>query len=235
MKNRTVLIATAVIVLGLLIASLIFVFKIRSLRVQLAQTGQLASELQRNIDSISEIKDKLTTEKERLQADAVSYIALNAKLQKEKEKLQDALDSSQRTIQAKEADLQRSRQKMEKLEKKITKTAIGQKGKYAEEKNALEEKITTLQTVIQEEKAGYHYNLAVAYTQANLYDEAIATYERSLELKPDNPEAHFNLGLLYDNVKQEREKAIEHYRAYLRLKPDAADKEEIESWITELK
>ena len=74
----------------------------------------------------------------------------------------------------------------------------------------------------------------MAYTQANLYDEAIEAYEKSLTFDQNNAEAHYNLGLLYDKVKTDPEKAVLHYKKYLELKPDAEDKEEIETWIQQL-
>ncbi|MEZ6195344.1 MAG: tetratricopeptide repeat protein [Planctomycetota bacterium] len=41
------------------------------------------------------------------------------------------------------------------------------------------------------------YSLAVALFQNRLADEAVATYERLVELDPDHAEGHCNLGLLY--------------------------------------
>jgi len=74
----------------------------------------------------------------------------------------------------------------------------------------------------------------VAYSQAKLYEEAIFEYEESLKLNANNPEAHYNLGLLYENCIGETEKALEHYRKYLELKPNAEDSAEVEAWIKRL-
>ena len=52
-----------------------------------------------------------------------------------------------------------------------------------------------------------------------------------MKLNPDNPDAHYNLGLLYENHQKDPIKACLHYRKYLELKPQAEDKEEVENWI----
>jgi len=54
-----------------------------------------------------------------------------------------------------------------------------------------------------------------------MLSDAIAQYHEALRLKPDYPEAHYNLGLdLYGAGKVSE--AIAEYREALRLKPDYA-------------
>ena len=57
---------------------------------------------------------------------------------------------------------------------------------------------------------------------------------KSLEINPGNPEAHYNLGLLYDKVKNKPEKAVIHYKKYLEIEPYAEDKEEVMKLIKKL-
>ncbi|MBI4691105.1 MAG: tetratricopeptide repeat protein [Nitrospirae bacterium] len=65
-----------------------------------------------------------------------------------------------------------------------------------------------------------HNNLGVAiYLAKGLLDEAIKHYQIALKIKPDYPEAHYNLGNVYRN-KGWLDKAIEHYQIAIRLKPD---------------
>jgi tetratricopeptide (TPR) repeat protein len=69
------------------------------------------------------------------------------------------------------------------------------------------------------------YNLAVAYQNEGMLDEAVEQYELSILINPNNIKAggvHYNLGLLYSS-KGYWDKAIEHYEAALRLKPDLPD------------
>lgn len=207
--------------------SLTILFNRQRLRAQFAQSKNMLQGLEQELARIQAEKEKLTKENERLQADAVSYVALNTKLQDEKEKLQ-------KTIETKEADLQRLTKELEEVENKIAPEALSQQDKLIKEKAGLEKKINTLNNTLRKERALFHYNLGVAYTQAKLYDEAIEAYEKSLKFYPANPEAHYNLGLLYHNIKQDPEKAVQHYRKYLELKPDSEDKEEVKGWIESL-
>ena len=63
-----------------------------------------------------------------------------------------------------------------------------------------------------------HNNLAVLLT-AGQPDTAIAHLEQALRLKPDYPEAHYNLGNAL-SAKDRWTDAIAHYESALRLKPD---------------
>ena len=69
-----------------------------------------------------------------------------------------------------------------------------------------------------------HYNLGVFYTQHKEYKRAIAEFEKAIELNPDDPYAHFNLGYIYAEYLVDRSKAVEHFRHYLRL-ADKSDKD----------
>ena len=66
------------------------------------------------------------------------------------------------------------------------------------------------------------YNLGLALGKAGKIDEAIAHFQRAVQLKPDFAEAHNYLGtaLLQGGKVPE---AIEQYRQALRIKPDYMD------------
>jgi tetratricopeptide (TPR) repeat protein len=49
-------------------------------------------------------------------------------------------------------------------------------------------------------------------------DQAREHYERALAINPSYPDAHYNLGLLYQNTGQPM-KAVHHWKAYLKLDP----------------
>ena len=53
------------------------------------------------------------------------------------------------------------------------------------------------------------------------YDKAISFYLRSIELKPDDADAYFNMGIAYNN-QGNYPKAIESYEKAIDLKPDYA-------------
>lgn len=57
-------------------------------------------------------------------------------------------------------------------------------------------------------------------------------FAQSLEAHPNNPDAHYNLALIYDTYYQDLRRAIQHYQAYLQSlnEPDEAT----ESWLKQL-
>ncbi len=55
-------------------------------------------------------------------------------------------------------------------------------------------------------------------------------YEKALEIEPDDPVAHKNLGTIYAKYLNNPQKAIEHYRKYLEIAPDS-DAEIIRNYI----
>jgi tetratricopeptide (TPR) repeat protein len=64
-----------------------------------------------------------------------------------------------------------------------------------------------------------------------LVDEALAAFEHALTLEPDNAEAHFDLGITYLRQRPTPAKVAEHFRAYLRLVPEAPQRAQMEETI----
>jgi chromosome segregation ATPase len=77
-----------------------------------------------------------------------------------------------------------------------------------------------------------HYNLGVFYTNQKDYSRAVAEFEKALELTPDDPYVHFNLGYIYAEYMVNRPKAMEHFRQYLRYaKSDDKDVDWVKKYI----
>jgi len=87
---------------------------------------------------------------------------------------------------------------------------------------------------LEKETGDMHYNLAVIFQSQNKFDEAIREYEKVLETKPDDADANFNLALIYDSVKNDRDKAIQHYEEYLGINPNGETAAKIKERITQL-
>ena len=66
------------------------------------------------------------------------------------------------------------------------------------------------------ESALVHFNRAVALDHLERLPEAMAGYERSLELDPTLADAHYNLGRLREQLGDKRS-ALRHFSAYKRL------------------
>ena len=81
--------------------------------------------------------------------------------------------------------------------------------RYSEYKKAEE----TLTTAIKYDKNNFeaYYYRGCARVNAMKYDEAIADFEKAVELKPDYADAYFNLGRTY-YMKHDEDKACEYYK-----------------------
>lgn len=64
-------------------------------------------------------------------------------------------------------------------------------------------------------------NLGVAYRGMDRLDDAIAMYKKALEIRPADPQPHFNLGIVYGDYKKDYAQAITSFQAYV----DAGGKE----------
>lgn len=84
------------------------------------------------------------------------------------------------------------------------------------------------------ENADMHYNLGTIFLHNKKFKEAIQEYEAVLELRPNDPPTHYNLGILYDDYLKDREKALYHYQKYLSINPKAPDAKKVESFILSL-
>ncbi len=69
------------------------------------------------------------------------------------------------------------------------------------------------------ESARIHNNLGMAYAEAGLSEEALAEYNRALELGYNYPQIHHNLANNYEDLGRPEE-AIKSYRKALELSPD---------------
>ncbi|MEI6632450.1 MAG: hypothetical protein WCP22_01390 [Chlamydiota bacterium] len=77
----------------------------------------------------------------------------------------------------------------------------------------------------------YHYRLAAEKYREGDFDAAIGIYEKTLQMNPKLAEAHLDLGIIYDDYKASKDKAVEHYRAFLALEPRSAKAEMVRRWI----
>ena len=71
----------------------------------------------------------------------------------------------------------------------------------------------TLTEAIRYDKNNFeaYYYRGFARVNAMKYDEAIADFEKAVELKPDYADAYFNLGRTY-YIKHDEDKACEYYK-----------------------
>ena len=86
-----------------------------------------------------------------------------------------------------------------------------------------EEALALLQRAAEKDSAmEVHYNMGVAHTHLKEYAKAIAAFERAVELAPENPDAHFALGIAL-GVEHRQRDAAEHFARAAVLAPDRAE------------
>ena len=75
--------------------------------------------------------------------------------------------------------------------------------------------VSILKDRLLKENAVLHYNLGVFHIQRQEYSEAIIEFEKVLELTPNDPATHYNLGLIYAEYLNDKPKAMIHFKRYL--------------------
>ena len=232
--RRTSFLKLSVIVavlLALLGSTLVLVSENKRLKVQLRQSDELFQKMQKEASRLETEKSQIAREYETLQNETVSYVALNTKLQEETDQLHARVTEAEGTLKDKEGELQRVQGQLEKLHKEMARLKTEKRQALTKEFNDLTRKVATLSEDLKHERSLYQYNLGVVYAQAQRYDDAIAAYQKSLEFNPKNADAHYNLGLLYERVKGQSDKAAWHYRRYLEHNPQAEDRDEVQHWV----
>ena len=82
--------------------------------------------------------------------------------------------------------------------------------------------------------ADAHNNRGEIYRKKQMNREAITDYMRAVQLEPNFAEAHYNLGMV-NELEKRFTPAATGYENYLKHKPDAPDKSEIEAKIKTLR
>ncbi len=86
-----------------------------------------------------------------------------------------------------------------------------------------------------EEELEYHFLAGKSRIKTLDFKGAVESFERALEVNPQNASAHFELGWLYDQKESDPAAAIYHYNRYLRLKPRASNSEMVRSRVVACK
>jgi chromosome segregation ATPase len=82
-----------------------------------------------------------------------------------------------------------------------------------------------------EENANLHYNISVLYAQHQEYQKAVSELEKVIELKPEDAEAFYNLGVINGEYLGNRKKAIGYFEKYLALAPNDPEADRIRKYV----
>lgn len=85
------------------------------------------------------------------------------------------------------------------------------------------------------QEARFHYNGGVIAYKSKKWRSAMREFQRALEKDPLDADSHYNLAVIYDVVIKDRLKAIEHYKRYLELNPEAPDAVKVKNYIADLR
>lgn len=78
-----------------------------------------------------------------------------------------------------------------------------------------------------------HLALGNKYYDNGQIEEAVAEYQKVIEFDPRNVDAHLNLGIIYDDILKNKEKAAEYYKTYLELQGPRQD--EVREWLRKVR
>ena len=105
------------------------------------------------------------------------------------------------------------------------------------ERGVLADRIKDLEVELEKinkSRAAQLRDLAWAYMKIKEFAQAIDFYSQSLSFDPQNSEAHYRLGLLYERKEEDVKKSIFHLKRYLALDPKTTKRQEVEYMINML-
>lgn len=204
---------------------------VRELKKQLSDKDknlkQAESEEKESASQIAKLEKDLSAAKKNLEK---AQEQLNIVIRKTEEKIK---TSQKKDADKAHADLAATKNYIKVIEKERDDYLV----KIAELKQNLNDTLSRLNSVtmenggLRQEVADMHYNLGVILTKQNDYRTAIREFEKVVQLKPDDADAHYNLAILYDEKMRNNDKALEHYRAYLKIAPNSKDAQKVSKWI----
>ncbi len=183
--------------------------KLVELENERAKAVRLSEQLTRRVDQVSMRgsagEQELRRQLESLKQDLVERDAQSRLLKKENEGLLAAV---------------------EKLERKATEaeTVAKQLGQAQE----------SFAQVTDGQKRDMHYNMAAVYAKEGKYAEAEQEYLNALRFGPEDADIHYNLAILYDDDLKLYDKALAHYRRYLKLSPYSPDAAAVKEWVARI-
>ncbi len=139
---------------------------------------------------------------------------------------QNVLSTMREQIQAlktKNAELEKSLKNTENSEKKAERKADARKAFEAD-----------LLRKTNKERLNMHYNIAVVYDKNGMYKDAEREYLKCLDIDPNDPGVHYNLGILYDDKLNMGNKAKAHYKKYLEIVPKGENTYKVRQWLTDI-
>lgn len=245
MNKSFILLGVGILILGAIVGFVLYTTEVQrnnflrsenSKTIEEAQTEikkiktDLKSERDKNLDDKKKLLDQETeATKERDQAVKESE-DLKKRLSKEREESLTAGD-----------DLTKLQAEIGKIKKQSKEESTHLQGAFKKKEQAYEARILSAEAQLEKTKnrlaseaERFHYNLGVVYTQNKDFDNAVTEFKTALAYNPKNAQAHYNLGIIFDDYFKDKENARYHYRTFLDLQPTSDDAEAVREWLANL-
>lgn len=243
-KKANILAVSLVIILAIGVIAVFYIIMKSQYDLERVNYSQDIKRLSNDLKRLQQERDELAVKTEKLRKDTLNFIEMNNRLKDEKtqaanqlNQLKNETESSGALLKEKEEKiLQLSQDLKTKYERAIDELVQNAKIRKLNQALTTQEQLNLLlKSTVLGDRAKFHYNLGVAFSQAGMYDQAIFEYEEALKAQATNSDAHYNLALLYEKIKKDYPNAIKHYQLYLELRPDAADRQDVLTIIDGLK
>ncbi len=182
-------------------------------RLQQAEDGQKAYQAQ-----LDELKTTLQAKEKEFDSKIKAIEEQQAKEQEEQER-------AMQTVLPRFSDKQaaaESKKKWQELKQKAQET-LSNVESSTQNVTAQISTISQENKKLKEDSAKLHYNLANTFFEQGKYKKAVAEYQKVVALLPNDAAAHYNLAFVSGEFLDDYPLALEHYRQYLHINPQAED------------
>jgi len=230
-----------------------------------AKSSRLTKEVvdfQNKARANAEVAKKLVTEKQRILTETaplkeesesiakkLSYEQnVSAELKKQNDALKTKLGGSQKLLGSLQSEMQGYADEIKSFaseeikyfqayaqEKTNSETLAASLDKMENKMASLSSSFNSIENEYRNREADYIYNMAFLYARSQMFDAAIQSFLKFLEMNGSDADVHYNLAIIYDQVKKDKHNALKHYEEYIRLDPQADDLYEISLRINSLK
>jgi tetratricopeptide (TPR) repeat protein len=190
-----------------------------------AKQEAMAVELERLKDALAEARGTGVSG-----ANMAHRLAVATAAAKELASVRKSLAESERAREAACSERDAARAEAEQIK-------IQMDAELAAQKQLLVQREAELATLVEQnrrDRVTLSYNLGCLYKASQRYAKAEEQFRKALVLDPDDPEIHYNLGVLYDDCLMQPDRARIHYSRFLELSPDDEDAARVVEWLSQI-
>ena len=245
MNKSIVLVVGGLLALGTASSVILYrgeVQKTELLRRENIKTGgEAQAEIKKLKEDISKEREKNLADNQKLVDQLNRFLNGKEKAQQELERLKKSFSEEKELSVVVNEDLNKLRAEVAKLRKDKEETLARLEESSKKKKQTYETRILSLEAQLAKAKSRltaeaerYHYNLGVVCTQNKDFDSAVSEFKTAVGYNPKNVQAHYNLGIIFDDYFKDKENARFHYRRFLELEPNSDDAESVKEWLANL-